>query len=302
MEHVELIKKFENYLLYGKQTSPNTVLAYVSDVRLFVAFCDTIKYSVLEMSSLLIENYLSKLHDEKKGTSINRNVSAIKCFYEYLTLTFNIANPMEKIEFHHHKAPLPKTLYIHDIMSLFDSFNDDEKDMFHKMIVYLLLGSGLRVSELTSLTFKNYYPNEGLFNIVGKGNTMRWVPLYDKAKVLLDQYIETTRKKWLQVEQKTLIINHKGKPLTRQYVYEMVRNQGIIANIKQSMTPHTLRHGFATMLLDQGADLRLVQELLGHKSISTTQIYTHLQPGKLHKSYDAFHPGSKISKESKKNE
>src|SRR5690554_4234704 len=136
MEHVEIIKKYENYLLYAKQTSTNTVLAYVSDAKNYVEFCEIIQYSVLEMNSLLIENYLSKLHDEKKGTSINRTVSALNSFYEYLSMTYKIVNPMEKIEFHHHKAPLPKTLYIHDIMTLLDSFSSSERDMFHKMIVY----------------------------------------------------------------------------------------------------------------------------------------------------------------------
>lgn len=302
IKNKEYILKYEHYLTYVKQLSTNTITSYCSDVVCFIRFVDKQALALEFVTHEHIHDFLVEIHDQKKGTSINRMMSALHSFYQYVSVYHQLKNPMDKVEFKHHKAPLPSTLYIHDIMALLASFKEYDVEKFHKMIVYLLLGSGLRVSELVMLTFSNYYANEGMLRIVGKGNVSRWIPVHDKAKSLLDEYLSTIRNGWLKKDTKKMLINKRGNVISRQYVYEMIRKQGIIANIKQPMSPHTLRHGFATILLDQGADLRLVQELLGHKSISTTQIYTHLQPGKLHKSYDAYHPGSKINKEMKEDE
>jgi integrase/recombinase XerD len=302
MDIKQLLKEFEYHLLYAKQVSNNTASAYVSDVEQFLKFCQSIRIKMEYVDDSIIEHFLTHVAASKQGVSINRLVSSLKSYFNYRTVTFKEKNPMDRLEYKQSRAPLPKTVYIHDIMILLESFKPNDVDDFHKLIVYILLGSGLRVSELTHLTFQNYYQNEGLFKVVGKGDKERWVPIYDKAKQLLDEYIENARKKWLVKDTKYLLINKKGNIITRQYVYTMVRNQATRAGLTIVMTPHTLRHGFATLLLANGADLRMVQELLGHSSISTTQIYTHIQPGKLHKSYDQFHPGAKISKEIKEDE
>lgn len=299
MDTQKVLKQYEYYLLYTKQLSDNTVQAYLSDVEQFLIFCNELNLTIEDLHTSIIEHFLLENLQKKQGTTINRMVSALKSFFRYYSNEHHIINPMETIDYRSSKAPLPKTVFIHDIMSLVNSFKPNDVDDFHKLIVYILLGSGLRVSELTSLTFQNYYQNEGLLKVLGKGDKERWVPLYEKAKVLLDDYLAETRGKWIQKEIRNLLINPKGKALTRQYVYDVVHKQSILANTSIEMSPHTLRHGFATLLLEEGADLRMVQELLGHSSISTTQIYTHLQPGKLHKSYDQFHPGQLINKEIK---
>ncbi len=302
MDTKKLLKEFEYHLLYAKQVSSHTASAYVSDVKQFLVFCKSIKISFDLIDDSIIEHFLNHLTTSKQGTSINRMVSSLKSYFTYQTLTQKKSNPMDKLEYRHARASLPKTVYINDIMMLLESFKPNDVDDFHKMLVYILLGSGLRVSELTGLTFQNYYQNEGLLKVIGKGDKERWVPLYDKAKQLLDDYLAFTRQNWLVKDTKYLFINKKGNVITRQYVYTMVKKQAIKAGLTIEMTPHTLRHGFATLLLDKGADLRMVQELLGHSSISTTQIYTHIQPGKLHKSYDQFHPGAKINKEIKEDD
>lgn len=294
-----ILKNYEYYLLYTKQLSDNTVSGYVNDVSQFFTFITESNLALETIQAPLIEHFL--LHDlaSKKGTTLNRMVSSLKSFFLYYSNQFNTSNPMELVDYTSNKAPLPKTVFIHDIIKLLTSFKLNDQDDFYKLIIYILLGSGLRVSELVSLTFSSYYQHEGLFKIIGKGSKERWVPLYSKAKTMLDAYLEETRNTWKIKETNHLLINPKGKPLTRQYVYAIVHNQSIKANTTQPMSPHTLRHGFATLLLEEGADLRMVQELLGHTSISTTQIYTHLQPGKLHKSYDKFHPGALLETEKK---
>jgi integrase/recombinase XerD len=299
MDTKAILKQYEYYLVYTKQLADNTVHAYLSDVAQFLMFSKEANLNLDSLHGSSIEHFLLEHLKTKQGTSINRMVSSLKSFFLYYSNEHNIINPMEIIDYKSNKAPLPKTVFIHDIMRLLESFKPNDKDDFHKLLVYILLGSGLRVSELTTLTFQNYYPNEGLFKVLGKGNKERWVPLYEKAKLLLDAYLSETRNKWKTKESNYLLINTKGKPLSRQYVYGIVHNQSLLAGTSIEMTPHTMRHGFATLLLEEGADLRMVQELLGHSSISTTQIYTHLQPGKLHKSYDKFHPGELINKEIK---
>lgn len=299
MDIQAILKQYEYYLLFTRQLSEHTVHAYVSDVTQFLVFLKEANLSLESVHGSFIEHFLLENLEIKKGTSINRIVSSLKSFFLYYSNEHRINNPMDIVDYKSSKAPLPKTVFIHDIITLLNSFKVNDKDEFHKLIVYILLGSGLRVSELTALTFQNYYQNEGLFKILGKGNKERWVPLYEKAKKLLDDYLAETRSKWQTKESPFLLLNPKGKPLSRQYVYNVIHKQSILAKTSIEMTPHTLRHGFATLLLEEGADLRMVQELLGHSSISTTQIYTHLQPGKLHKSYDEFHPGALINKEIK---
>lgn len=298
----QLLKEYKHYLMYVKSLASNTSKAYLSDMELFNDYLNQHDLDLLTATSKDIENFLIEIHDNYQKMSINRMVSSLNSFYNYLEQSHNHTNPLNGVDFKHHKAPLPKTIFIDDIKKLIDSFESDERDQFHLLIVYLLLGSGLRVSELTALTFSNYYSNEGMLNLVGKGNKIRWVPIHDKAKILLNHYLEASKADRNQFSKNFLLINKKGKPITRQYVYTMLRKQGEKAGIQETISPHRLRHGFASILLEAGSDLRIVQELLGHASIATTQVYTHLQPGKLHENYDAFHPGSQIAKELKDDE
>ena len=298
----EYLKAFKHHLTYVEGARDNTIKAYLSDLNNYVAYLTEQELSCLTATHQDIETFLLSIHDYYQKSTINRMVSALNAFYSYIEVHYKIQNPMILLDYKHHQTPLPKTLYVDDIKRLVDTFSTSERDLFHLLIVYLLLGSGLRVSELTSLTFSNYYQNEGMLNVVGKGNKMRWIPVYDKAKVLLDDYLIKSQNYRTHASKNYLLIRKNGKPLTRQYVYTMIKKQGNLALIKEYLTQHRIRQGFATLLLEQGSELRVVQELLGHASISTTQINTHLQPGQLHKSYDDFHPGAKIAMDIKDDE
>ena len=290
--------KLETYCLYLDQVankSKHTIEAYNSDIRIFLKYCEEHEIDVSNMSNTDFQNFLMSLYKIYKPSSINRLISSVKGFLDF-TLEDQKRPQLLKVGIRQPRK-LPNVISLETLQQLLQSFDHSNKDQFHKTICYVLVGSGLRVSELTSLTINSYYKQEKMLKIIGKGDKERIVPLYDTAVDLLNGYLEQIRPRWLKKNSKMLFIKKNGDPLTRQYVHEMLFQQSIKVGISPPVTPHTLRHVFATILLENGADLRLVQELLGHADISTTQIYTHIQSNRLHKSYDQFFPGEIINKE-----
>lgn len=288
------IEEFKNYLLINKKYSNATIESYGSDLIKYYEFNKN--KTLNDIKSNDIKEYLKHL---KKGDlsdkSIARNISTIRTFYKFLLIEKYINhNPTEFIELPKLKKSLPKVLSIEEVLKLLDIELNDHFSYRNKAMLELMYATGLRVSELVNLKLHNIDFDMAIVRTFGKGNKERIVPIGDYALDSLKEYIINYRdgmfKKYIN---DYLFLNNHGNKLTRQGFFKIIKKQAETKNIKTEFSPHTLRHSFATHLLDYGADLRTIQELLGHSNLSTTQIYTHISKEKLKKNYENFHPHGK---------
>jgi integrase/recombinase XerD len=288
----EEIGLFCNYLLIDKKYSKNTIESYRRDLEKIDEFLNKDIKSIDEND---IKAYLKDLsnHGEAKKT-VSRNISCLRSFYKFLIIEKIIKNnPMENIELPKLDKSLPKILDEEDIDLLLDI---DLKDAFayrNKAMLELMYATGLRVSELVNLKVQDIDLDMDLVRTMGKGSKERIIPIGDYAIYYLKIYIEQYRNNMLKKEYNDyLFLNNHGKQMTRQGFFKILKSIAFEKGIKKELSPHTLRHSFATHLLNNGADLRSIQELLGHSDISTTQIYTHVSNKQLRENYDDFHPHS----------
>ena len=307
MRDQDLIKKFEEYLYVIKNYSKYTVNAYCKDVSDFQIFIKTNKLasSLLDIRrSRTCHNYVSEL--VKKGyeaKSINRKISSLRTFYNYLLkeekIDFNYFTEVENV-----KTPkkLPGFVDESDMISLLESI-DTSKDLGfrNRVLLELLYATGMRVSEVCSLEIKqlNFYNNT--IKVNGKGKKDRIVVLYSDIADKLKYYVSFTRSNLLSIsgneEITNVFINYKGTPLTPRGVRKIINTIIDTCAIDKHISPHMIRHSFATSLLNNGADLRVVQELLGHENLSTTQIYTHVSNENIKKAFEESFPRAKRVKE-----
>lgn len=290
----EKIEEFKNYLLINKKYSNATIESYGLDLIKYYEFNKN--KTLNDIKSNDIKEYLKHL---KKGDlsdkSIARNISTIRTFYKFLLIEKYINhNPTEFIELPKLRKSLPKVLSIEEVLRLLDIELNDAFSYRNKAMLELMYATGLRVSELVNLKLHNIDFDMAIVRTFGKGNKERIVPIGDYALDSLKEYVINYRdgmfKKYIN---DYLFLNNHGNKLTRQGFFKIIKKQAEIKNIKTEFSPHTLRHSFATHLLDYGADLRTIQELLGHSNLSTTQIYTHISKEKLKKNYENFHPHGK---------
>lgn len=270
--------EYHRYIRLEKRLSSNSVEAYMRDFEEFMHYILRM-YEVApeRVEGVMIERYLGWLYDQgRSGASQARRLSGIKSLYNFMLLTDRIEQlPTELI-----KAPkpgrlLPDTLTLDEIDSLLSTFDiTTAKGCRDSAIVEVLYSCGLRVSELTSLRLQDLFFGEGFIRVVGKGDKQRIVPVSSAARDKIQLYMEFRTPK--QRSEPTLFLNNRGTPLTRVMVFNIIKGAANIAGINKQISPHTLRHSYATHLLEGGANIRQVQELLGHESIVTTEIYTHL--------------------------
>lgn len=284
----ELIESFKQYLQIDKGYSPNTVSAYISDM---IQFENSLKKKKLEEVS---ENEIIKFIKERKTStsqaSIARKLSTVKTFYKYLAIE-NIIDEAPTISLSSGKKTkkLPLTIEIDMIKELMESANGIKPvDYRDRAILEVLYGGGLRISELTNLNYDDIDRDEGYVRVFGKGSKERLVPLGSIALKAVSDYIAKGWRILVKDRDQALFLNARGTRLTRQTVWMIVKKYSDMVGI--DIHPHTLRHSFATHLLENGANLRSVQQLLGHSSISTTQIYTHVSKKQLKKVYFRYHP------------
>ena len=240
-----------------------------------------------------IKNYLKYLKDNNNDNrTINHNISTLRSFYKFLLIEKIIKdNPMEYIEMPKTKKSLPKTLSIEEIDKLLDIKLNDHFSYRNKAMLELMYSSGLRVSELVNVKIHDIDVSNCIIRIMGKGKKERIVPLGDYAIKYIELYLKEHRNKLIKRElNEYLFLNNHGKKMTRQGFFKILKQLAREKNIKTDCSPHTLRHSFATHLLNGGADLRSIQEMLGHESISTTQIYTHVSKEQLKENYNNYHP------------
>ncbi len=286
----------DDYILFlktEKKLSENTISSYVLDLNNFLNY---IKKDLLSVSSSDISNYISFLHESMDARSINRHLSSINGFYLYLLEEGKInANPMEDISALKTNKKLPKYLTVEEVDQLLNIPLVTHFDYRNKAMMELMYSSGLRVSELVNLDYSSVDFENSVLKIYGKGKKERIVPLGEYASYYLKKYLEEHRsflvKKGSVCDK--LFLNNHGKAISRfgfSFILNDIKEK---SNINKDITPHTLRHSFATHLLEGGADLRSIQEMLGHENISTTNIYTYVANDILKRNYDEYHPRAK---------
>ena len=289
------IEQFLDYLKAERGVSPHTLKAYAEDLQEFHQF---LKKTPKDIDNLDIRSFLASLHHRKlKKTSISRKLATVRSFFKYLHREGHVLkNPARLVSTPKVPKPLPKFLTVDETFCLMESPEGDAfRPVRDKAMLELLYSSGLRVSELTSLDISDLDIKESLVRVKGKGMKERILPIGLKAMVAIQNYL--TERISLKKKSHALFLNNRGGRLTQRSVRRIVLYYSRMVNLKSDLCPHTLRHTFATHLLHEGADLRSIQELLGHSSLSTTQKYTHVDIRHLMEVYDKAHPMSKKSEE-----
>lgn len=296
----DLISEYQHYLVSEKMKSENTVRSYVSDLQNYIYYLNEKQGidDIRDVDTKTIQKYLAYL--KKLGyrpTSTSRALSAIKSFHKFLYLEHRtLENPATNLSSPKLDKKLPTVLSVEEVIKLLDSL-DDSTPIHHrnKAMIEMVYGTGLRVSELVGLKLQDLHLTNKMISVKGKGNKERIVPINDYANKVLREYIINSRPKLAKPSKDNgyVFLNHLGTPISRQSFFLILKEQCNKAGITKEVSPHTLRHSFATHLLEAGTDLRLIQEMLGHEDISTTQIYTHLSNQKLKEIYKGAHPHGK---------
>ena len=289
------IENFKNYLKLERGLSMNSIKSYEFDLIQFKNFMieNAINESPKQCSSSTVKTYLYKNFSNKKSRSQARSISALKSFFNYLLFEGEInSSPLNDIESPKIENKLPEVLTEDEIKRLISSVNlDSEFGQRNKTIIEVLYGTGIRVSELTDLKLSNIFFDENILKVTGKGNKERFVPLGKIASIEIKKYLIDRDK--LKINSKfsdILFLNRYGRQLTRSMIFKVINDYSKNAKIDKKISPHTLRHSYATHLLKNGADLRTIQLILGHESITTTEIYTHLDTYHLEDVLKKYHP------------
>jgi integrase/recombinase XerD len=294
------LRTFIQYLSVERGLAPNTLESYERDLTLFIQFLEQSGIgSLAEVDRRHITAYVGKLRqDGKANATISRSLVSIRNFCRFLVQERMIArDPSQQLEMPRQEKKLPKVLAMDEVERLLDAPRADSPGGARdKAMLELLYATGIRVSELISLKLEDVHLGLGYVRCIGKGSKERIIPLGRIAAQTLDDYIRHWRHRLLKTGKTTdeLFVNHLGTGMTRQGFWKIIKKYADQAGIRKEITPHTLRHSFATHLLENGADLRSVQEMLGHADISTTQIYTHVTKRQMKDIYDRTHPRAKM--------
>jgi len=275
------INDFKDYLKIERGLSENSITSYENDINKLKSFLnDKGKISPLNVSADHIKEFVYNISKEVKANSQSRIISGLKSFYDYLLFEKLIKiNPVSNIESPKLRRKLPSTLSIEEINSMINNIDKTKKESERNIaIIETLYGCGLRVSELINLKISDLYFEEDFVKVTGKGNKQRLVPVSEVNKQCINTYLINSRTK-LNIDSRSsdiIFLNRNGYKLTRAMIFTIVKSLSKKAGIKKTISPHSFRHSFATHLLENGADLKTIQQLLGHESITTTEIYMHL--------------------------
>lgn len=290
----DIVKSYTRYLKLERNYSPNTLAAYQNDLSWLLSFCEQQEMNPLDMQLEDLQHFAVQLHEHQIGpTSQARILSGIRSFYKYLLLSGEIEqDPTELLESPHLGERLPEVLSTDEIDQIQKSIDLSKPEgQRNKTIIEVLFSCGLRVSELVNLKLSNLYLEEGFVRVMGKGSKERLVPISSKAiRELKYWFVDRNLMKIQQGEEDYVFLNRRGKHLTRTMILIMLKRQAVAAGITKTISPHTLRHSFATELLKGGADLRAIQAMLGHESIGTTELYMHIDTTTLREEILQHHP------------
>ncbi len=289
------IKSYQSYLRIERGLSKNTVDNYTFDIERLCLFLEENKMDVspLKITEEAVQQFIYAVSKEVNARSQARIISGLKSFFSYLIFEdYRNDNPMELIEAPRLGRKLPDTLSIQDIDALIGAIDlSKEEGERNRAMLETLYGCGLRVTELTTLKISDLFFEEGFIKITGKGNKQRFVPISEVTKKYIGFY--RLKRNTLPIQkghEDTLFLNRRGRQLTRAMIFTIIKDLAVKINLNKSISPHTFRHSFATHLLENGADLRSIQLMLGHESITTTEIYVHLDRKHLTQVMNTFHP------------
>ena len=290
------IKSFQSYLKIERGLSKNTVANYTFDLERLCTFLleNDISVSPEKINEETIQQFIYSVSKEVNARSQARIISGLKSFFLYLIFEdYRTDSPMELIEAPKIGRKLPDTLSVDDIDNLITAIDlSTPEGERNRAILETLYGCGLRVSEIITLKISDLFFEEGFIKITGKGNKQRFVPIAKSTQKYIEFYKNNIRNHLTIVKghEDTLFLNRRGKQLTRAMIFTIIKTLAVKINLQKNISPHTLRHSFATHLLENGADLRSIQMMLGHESITTTEIYVHLDRKHLTQIVNSFHP------------
>jgi len=296
MKWNEALKDFSLYLKIERGMSMHTVNNYNLDVQKLIVFLEThaIKLSPLKIETETVQQFIYELAKEVNPRTQSRVISGLRSFFDYLIFeNYRSSNPLERIEAPKIGRKLPDTLSVKDIDRIVAAIDlSKPQGERNRAIIETLYSCGLRVSELTALKISDLFFEEGFIKVTGKGDKQRFVPIGPLTQKYINLYKEHVRTQ-ITIEpafKDTLFLNRRGKQLTRAMIFTIVKTLALKAEIPKKISPHTFRHSFATHLLENGADLRAIQLMLGHESITTTEIYMHVDKSHLKDAMLKFHP------------
>ena len=296
MKWLQVLKDYQNYLRLERGLSENSILNYSLDIKKLAQWLNTnkIEISPVDISEETLQQFIYEVAKKVNPRTQSRLISGLKGFFNYLIFEdYRKTNPLELIEAPKLGRKLPDTLAVEEIDAIISAIDLSSKQgERNRAIIETLYGCGLRVSELTSLKISDLYFEEGFIKVTGKGDKQRLVPIGPTTEKYINIY-----KKEVRIHQNihpaamdTVFLNQHGRPLTRAMIFTIVKRLAEKAGIHKTISPHTFRHSFATHLLENGADLRAIQQMLGHESITTTEIYTHIDRRHLTEIINRFHP------------
>ncbi|CAM3756853.1 site-specific tyrosine recombinase XerD [Flavobacterium gelidilacus] len=290
------IKEYQNYLKLERGLSTNTIQNYTFDIEKLVLFLETnsISQNPINITEETIQQFIYHISSVVNARSQARAISGLKSFFTYILFEdYRKDNPLELIEVPKTGRKLPDTLSTIEIDQLIAAIDlSTPEGERNRAILETLYSCGLRVSELTNLKISDLFFEEGFIKVTGKGNKQRFVPIGKTTEKYILLYKEQIRSH-LNIQkgfEDTLFLNRRGKQLTRAMIFTIIKDLSVKINLKKTISPHTFRHSFATHLLENGADLRSIQLMLGHESITTTEVYMHLDRKHLAKVLTQFHP------------
>ena len=292
------INDFKDYLRIERGLSNNSIESYESDLKKLKIFLNNTKTTInpLEVTPDLIKEFIYHISKKIKSSSQSRTISGIRSFYDYLMFEKLIdSNPLINIESPKQQRNLPSTLSENEINILIKNIDMKKKESERNIaIIETLYGCGLRVSELINLKMSDLFFDEDFIKVTGKGNKQRLVPISLINISYINKYIENSRKKLKinPLHSDILFLNRRGNSISRAMIFTIIKNLSKESGFNKKISPHTFRHSFATHLLENGADLKTIQQLLGHESITTTEIYMHLDNKALFNVMNKYHPRS----------
>ena len=295
----ELLERFLQYIQQTNTGSEHTKDAYQRDIQEFISFLESEDiHDFNDVDRIVVMNYVASLRLKEgiagsvKNSTIARKLSSLRSFYRYLNEYIGILNN----PFLYFKTPkqakrIPEFLFYDEMETFLSSFDlQDDAGIRNRAMFELMYACGLRVSEVVNLNLRDIDLHDQVLKVCGKGDKERLVPFYDLAKERLCAYLDLVRPKWTPTNEEAVFVNTRGKKLTTRGVQYIMNQAAATCDLHVHLHPHMFRHSFATHLLDNGADLRVVQELLGHSSLSTTQVYVHVSQERLKSAYESAHP------------
>lgn len=296
MKWNQAIQDYQLYLKIERGLSQNTLESYARDIKKLTLFLDTNEVSIspIKIKEDLIQQFIYEIAKKVNPRSQARIISGLRSFFDYLIFeNYRESNPTDLIEAPKIGRKLPDTLSEDEINELINAIDlSKTQGERNRTILETMYSCGLRVSEVITLRISDLFFDEGFIRVVGKGNKERFVPIHYRAQKYILSYSKDIRSH-LKIEKKfedTLFLNRRGKGLSRQMIFMILKDLAIQINLNKKISPHTLRHSFATHLLKNGADLRAIQQMLGHESITTTEVYVHLDNSFLKSVVEKYHP------------